>query len=245
MGLRSITLSFARLRSCVVRPLFFRVLRHTHWLNRRARLPAAKPPYNIIFVISDQEAEHLLVTSNDYELPARAELQRRGITFRNHYTASAMCTPSRAAFFSGAAAAGQWRLRSDGACLSAEPEPRPAEYGLGAQGPRLHHRLLRQVRVEQGSARGQSVRRLPLSARTLRHRFFQFRRRQIRHPGSGLSRRSLFWRRGRALAADQRTYPEPQRPAVLSGGELSQSARHHVRQCQSSRATGYPEGDEG
>ena len=63
--------------------------------------PAAKPPYNIIFVISDQEAEHLLVTSNDYELPARAELQRRGITFRNHYTASAMCTPSRAAFFSG------------------------------------------------------------------------------------------------------------------------------------------------
>jgi arylsulfatase A-like enzyme len=63
--------------------------------------PAAKPPYNIIFVISDQEAEHLLVTSNDYELPARAELQRRGTTFRNHYTASAMCTPSRAAFFSG------------------------------------------------------------------------------------------------------------------------------------------------
>ena len=63
--------------------------------------PAAKPPYNIIFVVSDQEAEHLLVTSNDYELPARAELQRRGITFRNHYTASAMCTPSRAAFFSG------------------------------------------------------------------------------------------------------------------------------------------------
>jgi arylsulfatase A-like enzyme len=63
--------------------------------------PAAKPPYNIIFVISDQEAEHLLVTSNDYELPARGELQRRGTTFRNHYTASAMCTPSRAAFFSG------------------------------------------------------------------------------------------------------------------------------------------------
>jgi arylsulfatase A-like enzyme len=61
---------------------------------------AAKPPYNIIFVISDQEADHLLVTG-DYELPARAELRRRGFDFRNHYTASAMCTPSRAAFISG------------------------------------------------------------------------------------------------------------------------------------------------
>ena len=56
--------------------------------------------YNIIFVISDQEADHLLV-SGDYELPARAELRRKGFDFRNHYTASAMCTPSRAAFFSG------------------------------------------------------------------------------------------------------------------------------------------------
>ena len=61
----------------------------------------AKPPYNIIFIISDQEADHLLVNSSDYELPARAEMRRRGFDFRNHYTAAAMCTPSRAAFFSG------------------------------------------------------------------------------------------------------------------------------------------------
>ena len=39
--------------------------------------------------------------TGDYELPARAELRRRGFDFRNHYTASALCTPSRAAFFSG------------------------------------------------------------------------------------------------------------------------------------------------
>jgi arylsulfatase len=62
---------------------------------------SAKPPYNIIFIINDQEADHLLVTGGDYELPARAELKRRGFDFRNHYTAAAMCTPSRAAFISG------------------------------------------------------------------------------------------------------------------------------------------------
>jgi arylsulfatase A-like enzyme len=70
----------------------------------RAQSPAAgsgaKPPYNIIFIISDQEADRLLATG-DYDLPARAELRRRGFDFRNHYTAAAMCTPSRAAFFSG------------------------------------------------------------------------------------------------------------------------------------------------
>ena len=57
-------------------------------------------PYNIIFVISDQEADHLLATDH-YELPARDELKRHGVVFRNHYIASAMCTPSRAAFLSG------------------------------------------------------------------------------------------------------------------------------------------------
>ena len=72
--------------------------------HARAQSPTAgsatKPPYNIIFIISDQEADRLLATG-DFELPARAELRRRGFDFRNHYTAAAMCTPSRAAFFSG------------------------------------------------------------------------------------------------------------------------------------------------
>ena len=61
---------------------------------------SAKPPYNIIFIISDQKAGPLLVTG-DYDLPARAELKRHGVDFQNHYIASAMCTPSRAAFLSG------------------------------------------------------------------------------------------------------------------------------------------------
>lgn len=67
--------------------------------------PANKPtdskrPYNVIFIISDQEAYHLTATG-DYRLPARRALARRGTTFCNHYIASAMCTPSRAAFFTG------------------------------------------------------------------------------------------------------------------------------------------------
>jgi arylsulfatase len=68
--------------------------------QQTSAVPGASQPYNIIFVISDQEADHLLAT-DDYELPARDELKRHGVVFRNHYTASAMCTPSRAAFLSG------------------------------------------------------------------------------------------------------------------------------------------------
>src|SRR5215467_2339121 len=70
------------------------------WAQSPAAGGAARPPYNIIFVISDQEADHLLA-EGDFELPARAELRRRGFDFRNHYAAAAMCTPSRAAFISG------------------------------------------------------------------------------------------------------------------------------------------------
>jgi arylsulfatase len=62
--------------------------------------PADKPARNIIFVICDQETYHL-TARNDYKLPARAALMRHGVTFRNHYIASAMCTPSRAAFLTG------------------------------------------------------------------------------------------------------------------------------------------------
>ena len=62
--------------------------------------PADKPPRNIIFVICDQETYHL-TARGDYKLPARQALMKHGVTFRNHYIASAMCTPSRAAFLTG------------------------------------------------------------------------------------------------------------------------------------------------
>ena len=72
------------------------------WLKAQqtSAVPGISQPYNIIFVVSDQEADHLLATGN-FELPARDELKRRGIVLQNHYIASAMCSPSRAAFLSG------------------------------------------------------------------------------------------------------------------------------------------------
>jgi arylsulfatase len=64
------------------------------------RTDTGKPAYNIIFVISDQRS-YRLFAGDDYFLPALDTIARHGVTFRNHYIASAMCTPSRAAFLTG------------------------------------------------------------------------------------------------------------------------------------------------
>jgi arylsulfatase A-like enzyme len=68
------------------------------------RLPATpRPPnrpLNVILVIRDQTRFDLPVAAG-YTMPALDRLAQQGISFRNHYIASAMCSPSRAAFFSG------------------------------------------------------------------------------------------------------------------------------------------------
>ncbi|MEM7124395.1 MAG: sulfatase-like hydrolase/transferase [Pseudomonadota bacterium] len=56
--------------------------------------------HNIILIISDQESYRLLAP-DDYDLPVRAELDRRGTRFENHYVGAAMCTASRGVMFSG------------------------------------------------------------------------------------------------------------------------------------------------
>ena len=69
-----------------------------------SRVPAKAGPHsgplNVILVIRDQTRFDLPVAAG-YTTPALDRLAQQGITFRNHYVASAMCTPSRAAFFSG------------------------------------------------------------------------------------------------------------------------------------------------
>ena len=70
-----------------------------------APLPASRSgpldrPYNVVLIITDEEAYHLR-PAEGFATPARAELQRRGTTFLNHYIGSAMCTPSRGVMFSG------------------------------------------------------------------------------------------------------------------------------------------------
>jgi arylsulfatase A-like enzyme len=57
-------------------------------------------PLNIILVIRDQTRFDLPAAAG-YTTAALDRLAQQGTTFRNHYVASAMCTPSRAAFFSG------------------------------------------------------------------------------------------------------------------------------------------------
>jgi arylsulfatase len=59
-----------------------------------------KPPYNVVFLIVDQQAYRLLARP-DYALPGIDAIARHGVTFQNHYISSAMCTPSRASFLTG------------------------------------------------------------------------------------------------------------------------------------------------
>ncbi|HAB16243.1 MAG TPA: sulfatase-like hydrolase/transferase [Verrucomicrobiota bacterium] len=65
-------------------------------------VPAAEQPKkpNIVFVISDQRT-YRLFASADYSLPALDAIARHGVTFRNHYISSAMCSPSRASLLTG------------------------------------------------------------------------------------------------------------------------------------------------
>ena len=60
----------------------------------------AAKPFNILLVLSDQE-QYALRPAEGYLLPARQKIARRGITFRSHYVAAAMCSPSRAALLTG------------------------------------------------------------------------------------------------------------------------------------------------
>ena len=62
--------------------------------------PAPGRPLNIILVLRDQTRSELPAAAG-YHTPALDRLAQQGVTFRNHYIASAMCTPSRAACYSG------------------------------------------------------------------------------------------------------------------------------------------------
>ena len=67
---------------------------------RRAATGRSTGLYNVVLFVTDEEAYHLRAAEG-FATPARAELQRRGTTFLNHYIGSAMCTLSRGVMFSG------------------------------------------------------------------------------------------------------------------------------------------------
>ena len=66
----------------------------------QATTPPQSRPLNVILVLRDQ-MRHDLPAAAGYNTPALDRLAQQGISFRNNYIASAMCTPSRAALWSG------------------------------------------------------------------------------------------------------------------------------------------------
>jgi arylsulfatase len=70
---------------------------------QRARPPARTAParpHNIVFVFSDQE-RYLRRLPAGYSRPGHERMQRRGVSFLNHYCPAVMCTSSRAVLLTG------------------------------------------------------------------------------------------------------------------------------------------------
>jgi arylsulfatase A-like enzyme len=63
---------------------------------------AAQGPYNILFLLTDQERVFRPgELPPGYELPAHERLMRKGIVFENHRINSCVCTPSRSVVYTG------------------------------------------------------------------------------------------------------------------------------------------------
>ncbi|HEX4012887.1 MAG TPA: sulfatase-like hydrolase/transferase [Candidatus Cybelea sp.] len=62
--------------------------------------PPGKAPYNVVFIIVDQQT-HQLLGGPEYTLPGTGIIARNGVSFVNHYIASAQCSPSRATLLTG------------------------------------------------------------------------------------------------------------------------------------------------
>ena len=63
---------------------------------------SAGGPYNILFILTDQE-RHFRPGElpKDYRLPAHERLAKNGIVFENHQINSCVCTPSRSVIYTG------------------------------------------------------------------------------------------------------------------------------------------------
>ena len=62
----------------------------------------ASGPYNIVFILTDQERYFDPATLPEgYSLPGRERLEREGVTFTNHQIASSVCSSSRSVIYTG------------------------------------------------------------------------------------------------------------------------------------------------
>jgi arylsulfatase len=72
--------------------------------SQTASAPArtAGGPYNILFILTDQERYFRPgELPKDYRLPAHERLAKKGIVFENHQINSCVCTPSRSVVYTG------------------------------------------------------------------------------------------------------------------------------------------------
>ena len=69
---------------------------------RGARSDSTGGPYNILFILTDQERQFRPgELPADYRLPAHERLVKKGIVFENHQINSCVCTPSRSVLYTG------------------------------------------------------------------------------------------------------------------------------------------------
>ena len=68
----------------------------------RSNDPQGAGPYNILFILTDQERYFRSgELPQDYQLPAHERLAKRGIVFENHQINSCVCTCSRSVLYTG------------------------------------------------------------------------------------------------------------------------------------------------
>jgi arylsulfatase len=74
-------------------------------LGAATRVDSSKPaggPYNILFILTDQERFFRPgELPRDYRLPAHERLAKKGVVFENHQINSCVCTPSRSVVYTG------------------------------------------------------------------------------------------------------------------------------------------------
>ena len=69
---------------------------------RGGKPPASNGPYNVLFILTDQERYFRPgELPPGYRLPAHERLARNGIVFENHRINSCVCTPSRSVLYTG------------------------------------------------------------------------------------------------------------------------------------------------
>src|SRR5438045_3180811 len=70
--------------------------------SRAAMSAKSSGPYNILFILNDQERYFRPgELPKDYRLPAHERLAKKGIVFENHQINSCVCTPSRSVVYTG------------------------------------------------------------------------------------------------------------------------------------------------